>query len=152
MLLLFERLYRFLVKSVVPKLFDVHAHISELLKQGVETVNKLSQTTGVVMEKKDVLFSLSSMLDKNLRRFVKRKICLDSKLILADVDLKEFFEECYDLKYPLDSYMCRLSLPCTYEFKAKLHKMNLFLDCAGNLSSILYNPKSLDKPLSNLIP
>ena len=152
MLLLYQRLYRFLIKSIVPKLFDVHAHITKTLQQGVEVVNKLTQRSGIEILSKDLQFSLSSMLDKNLRRFVKRKICLESKLILVDEDLREFFEECYELKYPLETFMCKHSLPCTYEFKSKLHKLNLFLDCAGNLSAILYNPKSLDKPLINLEP
>ncbi len=127
MLLNFRRIFHFLEDAVIPKLFDVHLQVEKKRDQGLRSLKDFGAVTKCEIDLNAPKFSLSSLLSKNLRRFIKNKIGLEHRMILTDDHLKEFFE-LYEVKYPQDSYLFRAVLPCTFELKKKVHPMHLILD------------------------
>jgi hypothetical protein len=97
----FECLRRFALDIAVPKLFDIHKRFQERISCGAKLVKHFYKEYPAVFGSFDQLnFRLSSLIEPNLKRYIKTKIDLEPKIILKDDDLREFFEEKCDFKYP----------------------------------------------------
>ena len=89
------------LEIAVPKLFDIHKRFQERITCGAKMVEHFYKEYPVVFGTFDQLnFRLSSLIEPNLKRYIKTKIGLEPKIILKDDDLREFFDEKCNLKYP----------------------------------------------------
>lgn len=128
LLLLFEWLRRYFYKTVIPMLLSMHKHIMDRLVAGLEIIAELLPELHKPKES-DAIFTLCSLLEKPLSRFVKQKVGLKGEFVLKDCDLEDFFRESYEMKYPEISPLWRCHLPCIFERTGKNPVMILlFID------------------------
>lgn len=145
MLAIFEAFRRHLNKQIITRIFDMHKSISKKIQVVIQTFQEASPDS-LNIDTKKVLFSLTDLLDKNSNQFIKKKIELESGILLQDDHLNEFFNECYVLKYIKDTFLVREYVLCQYESRdKKIQPCILLIDVMCNLTAILYDPRQFDK-------
>ena len=91
---------------------------------------------------------MTDLLDRTSNQFIKKKIELESGILLQEEHLNEFFNECYLLKYIKDTFLVREYVLCQYETRdKKLQPCILLIDVMCNLIAILYDPRQFDKSI-----
>ncbi len=135
LLLTFESVRSELFYRVLPFLFKVTEELKQRLDscqkfiEGLKLGSKADVTSGAVR--------LAALIEPQIKRFIKKKIGMENKVIMKDDDLEDFIRDFYPFKYCEVSYLCRAFLECIEEKRNK--KFLLMIDvasahqCLGNI-------------------
>ena len=101
MLITFETFRKFTLEVAVPKIFDLHKRFQGRIGHGAKLAEHFYSSYPSVFGTLEPLnFRLSTLIEPTLKRYIKTKIGLEPKIILKDEDLREFFDEKFEFKYP----------------------------------------------------
>lgn len=148
LIVVLEAFRRDLVKRVFSPIYGAHKELVEKLSNAEEILTTL-QIENKCPIKSD--FSLAKTLENHHRRFIKKKINLDSKIILTSEALLEFFVESYSMNYHSNSFFCSKYYRCMGQDKDFKEQCVIVVDCIGNLVCVKYDMKLFDKKIEDLL-
>lgn len=152
LILHFESFRRFLMKDIIANLFEIHRLMSEHCGHLKSALQEVDVNNAVGQEATQLTFALSSIIDKKLKHFIKKKIGLAMSRIMKDEDLLEFFQHYYQFSYPAATMFVQSYLVVSYETKEKKTiRMILIIDSFGSLMGLHYNEKLFEKPHEHLV-
>jgi hypothetical protein len=128
LLLSFENIRRDLFNRVLPFLFQVVEELKLRLDSGQKIVDGLKLGAKLKVDLSAGQVRLAALIEPQMKRFIKKKIGMESKIIMKDDDLEDFFRDFYPFKYCEVSYLCRAFLECIEERRNK--KCLLMIDVA----------------------
>lgn len=110
MVIMFEAFRRWLLKAVTAKIYESYKLMKDMLSEGEAVQEKYGLPQECPIQSSS---PISAMLQKSHKKFIKRKINLQPKVILSDQVLLEFFQEGYPLNYNSNTFFCRKYYLCT---------------------------------------
>ena len=108
-IILFEAFRRWLLKAAVAKIYETYKIFKDILESGESLGSKIGFNSDCPVSSKA---PFSALLDKSHKRFIKRKVNLDPKVIMSEQVLLEFFQGGYPLSYNSNSQFCRKYYMC----------------------------------------
>lgn len=147
MLIVLERFRRHLVTDIFSSLYGMQQQLGDKLVTGEEfaaSMNFAKQCS----YKSD--FSIAKMVENHHKKFIKKKINLDPKVILTSQALLEFFVEGYLLYYNSNSFFCSKYYRCAVNEKDCKDQCIIVIDCIGNIVCLKYDLSVFNKKMDDL--
>ena len=115
LLLAFENIRRDIFYRVLPCLFQVADDLKQRLGSGQKIIESLKLGPSLKFDLMIASVRLAALIEPQIKRFIKKKIGMENKIIMKDEDLEDFFRDFYPFKYCEVSYLCRAFLECLEE-------------------------------------